>query len=77
MISTKHVRGLTASYKKRVGLSELRLSRFPWVSERTRLVIRRVLNTFPLQDNREAIDDVRNALGTFDALLAITSKFHV
>ena len=65
-----HVRGLTASYRKRIELSELRLSRPSRVSERPQLVICRALSTFPLQDNKASTDGVRNTLGTFLVLLA-------
>ena len=72
-----HVRGLTASYKKRVGLSKLRFSGLSRVSKRRWLVFRRVLNTSPLQDNKAAIDDVRIALGAFNVLSAIMNEFRI
>ena len=43
------------------------------MSEHPRLVIRCVLNTFPLQDNKASTGCVLNALGAFNVLLAITS----
>jgi len=44
---------------------------------RFRLVIRRVLNTFPFQDNKASTDGVRNVLGTSNVLLAIAGEFRV
>jgi len=68
---------LIASYKKRIGLSELRISGLPEVGERSRLVFLRVLNTSPLQDNTAAIDGVRIVLGAFNGLSAIMSEFRI
>ena len=76
-ILTKHVRGLAAFYRKRIWQSELRLSELLRVSERPRLVTRRVLNPFPLQVVEASVDGLRNEFGMFDVSLAITSEFPV
>jgi len=44
------------------------------VSERPRLVIRHVLNTFLLQENKVSTGGVQKTVGTFNVLLAIRAS---